>query len=313
MASARRVYRLQVGLGALGLAATALALAVALSRVRFDRPSLDAVGDACRQMGLTELSLASVVVLLLGSLSLAVIVLATCSAISQRRSRRRFLREVRVIGRADVGGYETLIIGDRRPQAFCTGLLRPRIYVSRGTLDLLDDAELSAVVAHEAHHARRRDPLRIFIARALGDALFFLPVLRHLADRYAALAELAADEAAVRHSGKPQPLASALVAFDKAPNAVVVGIAPERVDHLLGHRARWQLPVALLVGGAVTVAGLLVVVLRTADATGHASLEMPLLLAQACMIAMTTFPVLAGATMLLASKRTLARRAAHRD
>jgi hypothetical protein len=312
MASARRLYRLQVGLGALGLAATALALAVALSRVRFDRPSVEAVGDACRQMGLTDLSLPSVLVLLLGSLSVAVIALATRSAISQQRSRRRFLRGLSVIGRAGVGGYETLIVDDRRPQAFCTGLLRPRIYVSRGTLDLLDDAELRAVVAHEAHHARRRDPLRIVIARALGDALFFLPVLRQLADRYTALAELAADDAAVRHSGRPQPLAAALLAFDEAPDTAVVGIAPERVDHLLGHRARWQLPVALLAGGAVTVAGLLVVVLRTADATGHASLGMPLLLAQACMIAMAMFPVLAGATMLLGSKRALGQRAARR-
>lgn len=312
MASARRLYRLQVGFGALGLAATALALAVALSRVRFDRPSLDAVGDACRQMGLTDLRLPSVLVLLLGSLSVAVIALATHSAISQQRSRRRVLSGLSVIGRAGVGGYETLIVDDRRPQAFCTGLLRPRIYVSRGTLDLLDDAELRAVVAHEGHHARRRDPPRIVIARALGDALFFLPVLRHLADRYTALAELAADDAAVRHSGRPQPLAAALLAFDGAPDTAVVGIAPERVDHLLGHRARWQLPVALLAGGAVTVAGLLVVVLRTADATGHASLGMPQLLAQACMIAMAMFPVLASATMLLGSKRALGQRTARR-
>jgi Peptidase family M48 len=313
MASARRVYRVQVGLGALGVVATALALVVALSRVRFDRPSLDAVGDACRQMGLTDLSLPSVLVLLLGSLSVAVIALATGSAVSQQRSRRRFLRMLRVIGQADVGGYKTLIVDDRRPQAFCTGLLRPRIYVSRGTLDLLDDAELCAVVAHEAHHARRRDPLRIFIARALGDALFFLPVLRHLAVRYAALAELAADEAAVRDTERSAPLASALLAFEEAPDAMVVGIAPERVDHLLGHRARWQLPVAMLVGGAVTVAGLLFVVLRTANATGHASLEMPLLLAQACMMAMAMLPMFAGASTLLASKRALARRAARRD
>jgi hypothetical protein len=308
MASARRLYRLQVGLGGLGLVATALALIVALTRVRFDLPSLDAVGDACRQMGLTDSSLGSVLVLLLSSLGLAVVALATRSAVTQLRSRRRFLGGLSVIGRADVGGYQTLIIDDARPQAFCTGLLRPRIYVSRGTLDLLDDGQFAAVVAHEAHHARRHDPLRILVARALGDALFFLPVLRHLADRYAALAELAADEAAVRRSGTRQPLAAALLAFEEAPNAVVVGIAPERVDHLLGRTAAWELPVALVAVGAGTVAGLLAVVVRTADATDHASLELPLVLAQACMAGMAVFPVLAGAAALLASKRVFARR-----
>lgn len=307
MTSARRLFCLQVGLGALGVAATTLALVVAVTRVSFDLASLDAVGEVCRGMGLTDLSLSSIAVLGLSSLSVAVTVLAARSGVVQLRSRQRFLRKLEVVGRADVGGYETLIIDDKQSQAFCTGLLRPRIYVSRGTLDLLNDDELLAVVAHEAHHARRRDPLRLFIARALADALFFLPVLRRLADRYAALAELAADEAAVRRSGGRRPLAAALLAFEEAPNAAVVGIAPERVDHLLGQRPRWQLPGALLAGGALTIAGLLAVVLRTAEATGHASVELPLLLAQLCMVGMAVIPVLIGAAALLASKPALRR------
>lgn len=307
MPSARRLFCLQVGLGALGVGATALALVVAVTRVSFDLASLDAVSAVCRGIGLTELSLPSIAVLALSSLSFAVTLLAARSGVAQLRSRQRFRRQLRVVGGADVGGYETLIIDDNQPRAFCTGLLRPRIYVSRGTLNLLNDHELLAVVAHEAHHARHRDPLRLFIARALADALFFLPVLRRLADRCAALAELAADEAAVQRSGSRRPLAAALVAFEEAPNAAVVGIAPERVDHLLGERARWQLPGALLAGGAVTIAGLLAVVLRTAEATGHASVELPLLLAQLCMVGMTTTPVLVGAAALLASKRALSR------
>jgi Zn-dependent protease with chaperone function len=308
MASARRLYRLDIGLGALGLTATALALFVAATRVNFDLPSLAAVGAVCRQMGLTDISIASLLVLSLGSLSLVVTALAARSAASQVRSGRRFLRRLHVVGRADVSGYEALIVDDPGPQAFCTGLLRPRIFVSRGTLDLLDDSALRAVVAHEAHHARRRDPLRILVARTLGDALFFLPMLSPLADRYATLAELAADEAAVRQTGSQRPLAAALLAFEQTPSTSVVGIAPERVDNLLGKRARWELPVALLAGGAVTLAGLIAIVLRTASATGEASVAMPLLLAQACMVAMAVFPVLGGAVLVFASRRALIRR-----
>jgi bla regulator protein blaR1 len=310
MASARRLYRLQLGLGALGIAATAMALTVALTRVNFEAASLDAIRRACRQMGLGDLSPASLLVLLLSSVAFAVTALAARSALSQLAARRRFLASVAVVGDARVAGQETLVIDDARPQAFCTGLLRPRIYISRGALARLDSSQLDAVVAHEAHHARRRDPLRIFIARILGEALFFLPVLRQVADRYAALAELAADEAAVLRSRTRQPLAAALLAFEEAPNASVVGIAPERVDHLLGKRPRWELPVALLVGAGVTLAGLFALALRTADATSEASVDMPVLLAQACMVGMTVMPVLVGAAALLGSKRALGRRRA---
>jgi Zn-dependent protease with chaperone function len=307
MASARRLYRLQLGLGAVGIAATALTLAVALTRVDFRGASLDAIREACRQMGLGDLSAASLLVLLLSSAAFAVIALAARSALAQFAARRRFLASVVVVGNARVAGQETLVIDEARPQAFCTGLLRPRIYISRGALATLDLSQLEAIVTHEAHHALRRDPLRIFSARVLGEALFFLPVLRQLADRYAALAELAADEAAVRRSRTRQPLAAALLAFEEAPSASVVGIAPERVDHLLGKRARWNLPIALLAGAGVTLAGLFALALRTAEATGQASVDMPVLLAQACMVGMAFIPVLAGAAALLASKRAVGR------
>jgi bla regulator protein blaR1 len=308
MASARRLYRVQVALGALGVSATVLALLVALSRVEFRVTSLDAVGAACRQMGLADLSASSLVVLLLGSLAVAVTGLAIHSCFTQVRACRRFLTQLGVVRTTVVAGHHALVVDDPRPLAFCTGLLRPCVYISRGALALLETDQLDAVIAHEAHHARRRDPMRLFIARVLAEALFFLPVLRRLSERYAALAELAADEAAVQRSGKRQPLAAALLAFEDAPSASVVGIAPERVDHLLGNRPRWELPAALLAGAAVTLAGLFLVVARTADATASASVDLPVLLAQACMVAMAVVPLLAGAALLLASKRALGRR-----
>jgi hypothetical protein len=307
MRSAKGLYRLHAALALAGAAATALALVVALTRVSFQPPSLEAIARACQRVGLDDLSLVSLLVLSLSSLSVAVLALALRSAVRQLRQRRRFLRGLRVVGRADIEGCRALVVDDERAQAFCTGLWVPRVYVTRGTLDLLPADQLAAVVAHEAHHARRRDPLRLFVARALGEGLFFLPALGRLTERYVALAELAADEAAVSRGGR-RPLAAALLAFDETPNAVVVGIAPERVDHLLGDRPRWELPTALLLGAALTVAGLVALVLQTAQATSHASVALPALLAQACMVAMTVVPVMVGAAALLASRRTLRRR-----
>jgi Zn-dependent protease with chaperone function len=308
MRSARRLYRLHVVLALAGAGATALALVVALTRVSFKPPSVEALALACRRVGLDDLSVASLLILVLSSLSVAVLVLSLRSAMRQLRARRRFMREVRIVGRTDVQGCRALIVDGQKPQAFCAGLWRPRVYVSRGTLDRLPPDQVAAVVAHEAHHARRRDPLRLFVARALGEGLFFLPALGRVADRYAALAELAADEAAVSRGGR-RPLAAALLAFEDTPNAAVVGIAPERVDHLLGERPRWELPMVLLLGAALTVIGLVALVLQTAQATSQASVALPALLAQACMVAMTATPVLAGAAALLASRRMLRRRA----
>jgi Zn-dependent protease with chaperone function len=193
------------------------------------------------------------------------------------------------------------------PRAFCAGLLRPRIYLSTGALSVLSSDELDAVLAHEAHHARVRDPLRVFVVRVVSDALFFLPAARKLAERYAALAELAADAAAVRRRG-PQPLASALLTFEAADPAVV-GIAPERVDHLLGERPAWQLPVALIAWALTALTAVAVVALRLdAVQVDGPVLNVPLLAAQACMLLMAALPVLLGGLSILGARRAIARR-----
>jgi hypothetical protein len=143
---------------------------------------------------------------------------------------------------------------------FCAGYLCPTVYASQQTVELLSDAELSAVLAHEHHHRRIRDPLRFACVRILSDALFFVPVLTRLSQRYADLAELSADRAAVHASGGEQaPLASALLAFDESGPPGVTGISPERVDSLLGQPIRWRLPLGLVGAsiGSLAALGLL--------------------------------------------------------
>jgi beta-lactamase regulating signal transducer with metallopeptidase domain len=201
------------------------------------------------------------------------------------------------------------VVDDDQPQAFCTGMLRPRIYVTQAALELLGDDERAAVLAHETHHARRRDPLRLLVARALAEGLFFLPVVRRLPERYAALAELAADQAAAAGRGGRRALASALLTFDEHPSPAV-GIAPERVEHLLGERPRWELPTLLLLGALATIAALVAVTVRLAEATAHATLGLPALAAQACALAMALAPIAIGAMALLGGRRLGRRRPA---
>jgi Zn-dependent protease with chaperone function len=302
MASARRVWALQLAVALLGAAATVAALLVAVSRIDFRVPSLGELAAACQRYALPHPRPASLLVLGLGSVALATLALSLRAVIRQLRAGRRFERGLKRLGPLP-GVPRAHVVDDDAPQAFCIGLLRPRIYISRAALELLGNEERAAVLAHESHHARRRDPLRLLVARALAEGLFFLPAVRGLPERYAALAELAADRAATAATGGRRALASALLAFDEHPSPAAVGIAPERVEHLLGQRPRWELPTLLLFGALATIGALVAVTVRLAEATAHATVGLPMLAAQACMLAMALGPIVLGAIALLGGRR----------
>ena len=308
MTSARWLWRLAAALGALAAAAVALAALSALRAVRLDGGAIDALLSACQSYLLPEPRAASVAVVALASLSATVCLLGARALIRQLAALRGFRRTVRVSGRAVSGDRTVWIVADPAPQAFCAGWLRPRVYVSEGALQQLAGDELRAVIAHEDHHARRRDPLRLLVIAILGEALFFMPVMRRLRERYAQLAELAADEAATRAAGT-QPIAAALLRFgETAVPGVVVGIAPERVDALLGQPARWELSLSLLSAGVVSVAAISATALATASAMPADAISSSQLAAQACMLAMTVGPVLVGCSLLLTATRPLRAR-----
>jgi len=299
---ARVVLGLQAALAALAAAVLGGGLFIAIGVVSFEPPTAAELAAACSRLALPEVSPVSAAVLALGSLALAVVALSVRSFMRQARATRRFLAALRVTGPGPDG---SLLFAADAPHAFCAGLLRPRTYVADVTLEVLQGEELAAVLAHEAHHCRLRDPLRIALARAVSDGLFFLPAARRLARRYGALAELAADGAAVRAAG-PEPLASALLVFERADPAVV-GIAPERVDQLLGDRLTWELPVALIAWSFAVLAAVTAVLWRVSDAATHAMLNLPMVAAQSCMLVMALLPVLLGAGAALSTRRLVAR------
>ena len=121
--------------------------------------------------------------------------------------------------------------------AFTAGWLRPRIYLARELEERLTAEELAAVVAHEGAHAARRDPLCLSILRFLGHTLFWIPVLRRLAQDCADEAEICADDAARRE--QPLALASAILAVAEWSPAVPrrVGVGLHHPD-LLARRVR---------------------------------------------------------------------------
>src|ERR1700761_854290 len=195
----------------------------------------------------------ALIVLALALAGLAVGAMTAWGAIRELAATRTFERHLAAQEPTPWRG--ALVIDDERPQAFCAGLFTPRVYVSSGAVASLDETALDAVLTHEAHHARRRDPLRLAVGRVLARALFFVPGLDELVRRQQNLAELGADESAMTVSPDSRSaLARAMLTFsESSPTEGSVGIDPERVDHLLGEPPNWRFPTLLCLAAAVAV------------------------------------------------------------
>lgn len=300
---ARRVLRLHLAIAAAGIAVLLLIAAAFVQTLSFAAPSVP-LRDEHWNVVRWALELGSLELIALGSVSVAACVAGVRSLWRQSHHSRHAVRALPVRGQI----ADATVIADHRPLAFCAGLLRPRIFVSTATVEMLDPRQLEAVLEHERQHRQRRDPLRILIVRSLADALFIVPALSRLAARYAALLELAADARAVQaNGGDPAPLASALLTFDeRGPDSV--GVDPARVDHLLGEHRRWQLPLTVLAWSVLIMAAMLAAGVRAIEANEALTLSMPLLARPACLIAADLGPLFLGAALLLAARGVLARR-----
>jgi hypothetical protein len=192
---------------------------------------------------------------------------ATRSIARQLRLERR-RRRLPVVAQRAVGPHAVAVVGGSRPRAFCAGLHRPRIYVTEGAWEALAPVELRAVVEHEASHVRRRDPLRLALARVVADGFGFIPQIRSLAGRQIAVADLAADRSAVVALGSPRPLAGAMLKLDEP--------APERLDHLL-ERPLAVAPRPVLACAVAALLGIAAVIVTLALASRDPALPLALL------------------------------------
>jgi len=166
------------------------------------------------------------------------------------------------------------------PTAFVAGLLRPRVFLSRGLLAAVDQHALAAILAHETAHARRRDPLRRLLSALV--LAFHLPGVAQMIDTLLARAhECVADADAARKVGDGPRVAQTLIQVARlrlapapasAHSAAILGSDLDaRVRHLLAVAGAPDAPsVALLAAGAAGV-----VVLSVAFAVPlHAAAEL---------------------------------------
>ncbi len=154
--------------------------------------------------------------------------------------------------------------------AFTAGLVRPRIYLSRGLLRELAPAELEATLLHEAAHAARSDPLRCWLVELVLSSLWF-PRLSRLTAAHRSARELRADLHAIQQLGDDRPLLQALYKVDAlAPMPGSCGLTSERERALRALRTHGLAGtggerLALLLGLSVVAALMLLAVAGLTD------------------------------------------------
>jgi hypothetical protein len=260
-----------------------------------DRAALRRAEVALALLGLTPALLVAIFVLdvaayhglvlepqlLFGAISAVVIARAAASLARQLRAQRAFLARLPVTRGATIDGHRIQVIRARRPHAFCVGLLRREIYVSEGALNT-GDTELTAILAHEESHRTRRDPLRRLLAQMVADGLRPLPPFAALAERQAALADLVADAAAIRASGGRAALASAMMHFEDSG-----GVAPARVDRLLGRARAIIIPAVVMAAATLFLIVLAAALVTMVVAGWHPDVTLPVLLEPPVLVAMS--------------------------
>jgi Zn-dependent protease with chaperone function len=146
-----------------------------------------------------------------GILLLAVlcwILLAASASVVRARQRQRELLSLLAHGDPKVPG--ALVVDHPAAAAYCLPGLRSAIVISAGTLDLLDAAELAAVLAHERAHLRERHDLVLLPFLALLRAFRWAGIARQAYGAVGLLVEMHADDRALRQR-PARELATALL------------------------------------------------------------------------------------------------------
>ncbi len=157
-----------------------------------------------------------------GTVLLAVlcwILLAAIAAVMRARHRQLSLLGLLAHGDPKVPG--ALVVDHPAAAAYCVPGLRSAIVFSAGTLSLLDQAELAAVLAHERAHLRARHDLVLLPFTALLRAFRWSATARDANREVALLVEMLADDRARRHR-PARELATALLRV----GAAGAGVAP---------------------------------------------------------------------------------------
>ncbi|WP_242908975.1 M56 family metallopeptidase [Actinomadura terrae] len=155
---------------------------------------------------------------LLSAVSLTGVLLAMLmyAVVRVVRARARHRALLALVSRSDSTVPGTLVLDHPGAAAYCVpGVRSSKVVVSAGTLELLDEAELAAVLAHERAHARERHDLVLLPFASLRQVFPQFRLVGRCLDAVELLIEMAADDRA-RSGRPPRELATALLRFAAA-------------------------------------------------------------------------------------------------
>jgi Zn-dependent protease with chaperone function len=105
---------------------------------------------------------------------------------------------------------KVLIFTQDKPQAFCFGIRNPKIYISTGLIQMMDQKELEVILRHEKYHLEHRDTLTLLLATIVESLFPFFPVVSDFIRVYRTDREVAADKAAMQSLIDKQSLRNVL-------------------------------------------------------------------------------------------------------
>jgi beta-lactamase regulating signal transducer with metallopeptidase domain len=170
-------------------------------------------GQACAQTAYTgaafELVLAAITVV--AALAAAMLAWRYGRGVQRaRRQTRAHAEAARITGRTLPGATAAVVLDAPRPAAYCVPGRPGTIVLTSGALALLDPPQLAAVLAHERAHLAGRHHLLIALTRGLAAVFPAVPLFTQGPENVTRLAEMCADDAAARRSGRRTLLAALL-------------------------------------------------------------------------------------------------------
>ena len=199
------------------------------------------VGAACLAAALMGLTV--------WALSLARATRAMARSLRHIRHCRNVSRDMRLPGER----MAAWVVDRSAPCVMLTGVLRPRLVISRNVVEALSAEQLSAVIRHERAHGISRDNLKRLLVLLAPDMMPFVRGFRGIERGWARLAEWAADDrAAAGKTRRSLSLAAALVRVARLGSAAYV---PALSTSLLSDGSDLSERVNRLLRPAVPVAG----------------------------------------------------------
>jgi Zn-dependent protease with chaperone function len=158
------------------------------------------VGAACAILGL------------LGAATWCLSVARAASALLVSARHNRLCTSAGISTRLSGGTSPVVVVENEAPLLALSGLLRPRLLISRGILSALSAEELAAALRHEDAHRTSRDNIKRFLILLAPDVFPGVRPFRVLESSWSKFTEWAADDqAAAGDSHRALSLAAALV------------------------------------------------------------------------------------------------------